>query len=86
MLHFSDLAWLGENRLYELQKVQERARNSPALFAEGIALQGLLNRQRKRLPKGCLKETTSWNVSVSPWTVPSRVGYCRPNKISGQEP
>ena len=56
MLRFNDLAWLSESRLCELPQVQERARSSRALFAEGIALRELLDCAAQavmdRLPPG----------------------------------
>lgn len=56
LLHFDDLAWLAESRLCELQQVQDRARRSNALFAEGIALRAFLEQSAHkvidRLPAG----------------------------------
>ena len=56
LLHFDDLAWLSESRLCELQQVQDRAHRSNALFAEGMALRGLLEQSAHkvvdRLPAG----------------------------------
>lgn len=56
LLRFDDLAWLSDCRLCELPQVQERARSSRALFAEGIALRELLDCAARavmdRLPPG----------------------------------
>jgi hypothetical protein len=43
LLHFNDLAWLSESALRDLRQVQDRASRSGALFAEGLALQHILN-------------------------------------------